>query len=205
MKKENLQEQMTKIHIEIEELSTSPLFSYRKENNYLPVIGEGSLESKIMLIGEAPGKNEALTGKPFCGRAGQILDNVLESIDLPRTEIYITNIIKDRPPENRDPSPEEIELYAPFLDRQIEIIKPEIIATLGRLSMASIMKRYGLEDKIETIGKIHGQIFEGVSPNGFKFKLIPLHHPAATIYNKESRKNLFEDAKKIVKELRTKN
>lgn len=189
--------QLNKIHKEVNALSQSPLFEYRQENKYLPVIGEGSLDAKIMLIGEAPGKNEALCGKPFCGRAGKILDNVLESIKLPRTEVYITNIVKDRPPENRDPTPEEIELYAPFLDRQIEIIKPEIIATLGRLSMASIMKRYGLEDKIKTIGKIHGQVFEGISPNGFKFKLIPLHHPAATIYNKESRKNLFEDAKKI--------
>lgn len=185
------------IYDEVTALKQSPLFEYRQENNYLPVIGEGSLNAKIMFIGEAPGKNEALSGRPFCGRAGQILDKVLDSIALPRSEVYITNIVKDRPQDNRDPLPEEIELYAPFLDRQIEIIKPEIIATLGRLSMASIMKRYGLEDKIETIGKIHGQVFQGKSPNGFKFKLIPLHHPAATIYNKESRKNLFEDAKKI--------
>lgn len=190
-------DQIKKIHDEVLALKQSPLFAYRQENNYLPVIGDGGLDSKIMLIGEAPGKNEAMTGKPFCGRAGKILDDVLASIELPRTEVYITNIVKDRPQKNRDPLPEEIELYAPFLDRQIEIIKPEIIATLGRLSMAYIMKRYGLEKENDTIGKIHGQVFTGTTPGGYKFKFIPLHHPAATIYNKESRKNLFEDAKKI--------
>lgn len=193
----NRTEELKRIRDEVVALKQSPLYKYRTENNYFPVLGEGDHYAKIMFIGEAPGKNEALTGRPFCGRAGKILDEVLSSIDVPRESVYITNIVKDRPPENRDPSPEEIELYAPFLDRQIEIIQPAIIATLGRFSMAYIMQRYGLEKSLDTIGKIHGKIFLAATPHGFSFKLIPLHHPAATIYNRASRQDLFEDAKKI--------
>lgn len=189
---------MKKIHDEVIALKQSPLFEYRVSNNYQAVIGEGSLDAKIMFIGEAPGKNEAISGKPFCGAAGRILDDVLKSIDLPRAEVYITNIVKDRPPENRDPSPEEIALYAPYLDRQIEIIKPEIVATLGRFSMAYIMERYGLKESLGTISKLHGQVFQGTSPNGFTFKLIPLYHPAATIYNRTTRADLYEDAKLLI-------
>lgn len=190
-------QQINKIREEILALKQSPLFAYRQENNYQPVIGEGSLEAKIMFIGEAPGRNEAETGKPFCGASGKILDKVLESVGLSRKEIYITNIVNDRPPENRDPLPEEIALYAPFLDRQIEIIKPQVVATLGRHSMAYMLAHYGWEKSLDTIGKLHGQIFDARTKDGHRFKLIPLHHPAATIYNKESRKNLYEDAQKI--------
>jgi len=193
----NKSELIKHVHDEVTALKQSPLFEYRISNNYQAVIGEVSLDSKIMFIGEAPGKNEAMSGKPFCGKAGKILDDVLQSIDLPRAEVYITNIVKDRPPENRDPSPEEIALYAPYLDRQIEIIKPQIVATLGRFSMAYIMERYGLKDSLDTISNLHGQVLKGTSPNGYTFKLIPLYHPAATIYNKKTRADLYEDAKKI--------
>src|SRR3989344_2132966 len=138
-------EEMKKIKDEIVALSSSPLYSYRSENNYFPVIGEGSHDATIMFVGEAPGLNEAKTGRPFCGAAGKFLTELIESIGLARSQVYITNIGKGRPPENRDPTPEEIELYAPFLDRQIEIIQPKVIATLGRFSMQYVMSRYGLE------------------------------------------------------------
>lgn len=197
---DNRTEQLKQIRDEVAALTQSPLFAYRKQNNYFPVLGEGNHNAKIMFIGEAPGENEAKTGRPFCGKAGKILDEVLASIELPREDVYITNIVKDRPPQNRDPLLEEIELYAPYLDRQIEIIRPEIIATLGRFSMAYLMERYGLKASLDTIGKLHGKVFLAESPHGFHFKLIPLYHPAATIYNQASRKDLFEDAK-IVKEL----
>ena len=120
---------LEKIKEEVGELEMSPLYSYRKSSGYFPVIGEGNHLSKIMFIGEAPGKNEAEKGRHFCGRAGVILDELFDSINLPRSEVYVTNILKDRPPENRDPYPEEIKIYSPFLIRQIEIIKPEIIVT----------------------------------------------------------------------------
>ncbi|MDE2172875.1 MAG: uracil-DNA glycosylase, partial [Patescibacteria group bacterium] len=94
----------------------SPLYEYRTANKFFPVIGEGSHDASIMFVGEAPGLNEAKTGRPFCGAAGKFLSLLLESIGLTRDKVYITNIVKDRPPENRDPTPQEIALYSPFLD-----------------------------------------------------------------------------------------
>lgn len=173
---------------EVTTLKSSPLYAYRVENNYLPVIGEGSSEAKIMFVGEAPGENEAKSGRPFCGRAGKVLEKLLASVGLERKDVYITNIVKDRPPKNRDPLPEEIELYAPFLDKQIEIIKPEIVVTLGRFAMAYVMNRYGLAEKLDSIGALHGCKLQAIS-----FKLIPLYHPAAAIYNQSLMKTLEAD------------
>src|SRR3989344_9619517 len=121
-------EKLRAIRDEVLVLKKSPLYDYRKRNNYYPVIGEGNHDALVMFIGEAPGKNEALKARPFCGAAGKILDELLGSIGVKREDVYITNIVKDRPPENRDPTPEEIGMYAPFLDRQIDIIAPKIIA-----------------------------------------------------------------------------
>jgi uracil-DNA glycosylase len=166
----------------------------RKTNNYLPVIGEGSLDADIVFIGEAPGENEAKSGRPFVGRSGKFLDELLLSTDIQRDSVYITNIVKDRPPKNRDPLPHEISLYAPFLDRQLEIIKPKIIATLGRFSMQYIMERYGLEKEVDAISKIHGKVFETSMPYG-RVKVVPLYHPAVAIYNQASKETLKEDFK----------
>ena len=189
---ENRTEQMRKIKDEIVGAKDSPLYNYRVKNKYFPVIGQGSHSAKIMFIGEAPGRNEAETGRPFCGAAGYVLDELLASAGLDRKEVYITNIVKDRPPENRDPLPNEIDFYAPFLDRQIEIIKPEIIATLGRFSMAYIIKKFGLEFELKSISAIHGKIFETETSYG-KIKIIPLYHPAVAVYgtNKEILKKDF--------------
>lgn len=180
--------ELKKIKDEVVELTASPLYKYRTENHYLPVIGEGNHDAEIMFIGEAPGENEAKTGHPFCGRAGKILDELLQSAGIKRDEVYITNIVKDRPQKNRDPLPEEIEIYAPFLDRQIEIIKPKVVATLGRFSMQYVMTRYGLEDKLDTIGSLHGRVLETTN-----FKLVPLYHPAAAIYNQHLLDTLKQD------------
>jgi len=183
---------LRKIRDEIINFTASPLYEYRTSNNYFPVIGEGNHNAKIVFIGEAPGKNEALTGRPFCGAAGRILDELLESVNIKRADVYITNIIKDRPPDNRDPLPNEIEAYAPFLDRQLETIRPKIIATLGRFSMGYIMKRYGLADELDSISRIHGKIFEINSLFG-DVKIIPFYHPAAALYSTATKENLKED------------
>jgi len=159
-----------------------PLYSERIKNGTLPVPGEGNLSAKIMIIGEAPGKNEAATGRPFCGRSGQILDELLSSAGINRADVFITNIVKDRPPGNRDPLPDEIEAYAPYLDRQIDIIKPKVISTLGRFSMKYIMNKFGAGNMLDSIGKIHGKIFNAKASYGDVF-IIPLYHPAASIYN----------------------
>ncbi len=187
---------MSTVHIE-EELQNlrGELADLRRAGGYLPVVGEGSERPRVMFVGEAPGEKESETGRPFVGRAGQLLNELLESINVKREDVYITNIVKDRPPKNRDPLPDEIALYAPLLDKQIEVMKPEVVATLGRFSMEYVMKRYGLESELGPISTLHSKTFN--SPHGFK--VVPLFHPAAAIYNQKLRPELFEDFK-VLKE-----
>lgn len=205
---------LLKIQKEVEGLKKSPLYKYRIENNYIPVIGEGSDSAKILIIGEAPGRNEAESGKPFCGAAGKILDELLKSISVTREEVYITNIVKDRPEKNRDPLPEEIKIYAPFLDRQIDIIKPEVIVTLGRYAMSYVLERFGSREQNEqnSISKItkdgkdkkvlisdaHGKEFEGKTSYG-KIKIAVLYHPCVAIYNRKKIDILLNDFKILKK------
>lgn len=193
----NKDKELEKIKYELLNLTNSPFYQYRKENKYFPVIGQGDHNAEIMFIGEAPGKNEAQQGRPFCGSAGKILDELLDSIGIKREKVYITNIVKDRPPQNRDPLPEEIEIYGPFLDRQIKIIQPKIIATLGRYSMCYIMQKVGLENEIQPIGKMHGKVFENGKFGDLNIKIIPLYHPAASIYNQALKEVLLEDMRKL--------
>jgi len=171
-----------------------PLYSERIKNKVFPVIGEGDHFAKIMFIGEAPGKNEAERGRPFCGASGRILDELLSSINIPREDVYITNIVKDRPPSNRDPLPEEIESYAPYLDRQLEIIQPQIIATLGRFSMSYIMNRLGLGHELKSISQMHGKIFEARTSYS-SVKIVALYHPAVAVYNSNMKEALKKDFK----------
>lgn len=185
-------EQLKAIKEEILVLKDSPLYNYRLTNNYFSVIGEGSHEAKIMLVGEAPGRNEAKTGRPFCGAAGKILDDLLLSVDIKRLEVYVTNIVKDRPPENRDPLPEEILIYGPFLDRQIEIIQPKVIVTLGRYSAKYIMTKFGLDEALSSISNLHGRAFVAEANYG-SITIIPLYHPAAAIYNRSLLETLKSD------------
>lgn len=187
-------EKMKKIRDEIMVLEISPLYTYRKENKYFPVIGEGSHDAKIMFVGEAPGRNEAKTGKPFCGAAGRVLDDLLSHVGIPRKEVYITNIVKDRPPENRDPSPKEIEVYGPFLDRQIEIIRPKAIAALGRYAFGYIMNKFNLELEMEPISKAHGKSYKAEASYG-PIDIIALYHPCVAVYNPNNIGNLKEDFK----------
>lgn len=177
---------------EVLNLKKSPLFSYRTENKYFPVIGEGSLDTKIMFVGEAPGRNEAKCGKPFCGTAGKVLDELLEHIKIKRADIYITNIVNDRPQENRDPTEDEIKIYGPFLDRQIEIIQPKVIAALGRYSMGYIMQKFGLGDKVEVISKMHGKSFDAQASYG-PIKIVCLYHPCVAVYNPKRKDELKKD------------
>lgn len=191
--------ELRKIRDEILNLTSSPLYKYRKKNKYFPVIGEGNHFAKIIFIGEAPGQREAETGRPFCGAAGKILDELLVSIGLKREDVYITNVVKDRPPNNRDPEPLEIEIYSSFLDRQISIIKPKIIATLGRFSTKYILEKFNLPQKSESITNLHGKVIDAKVPFG-KIKIIPLYHPAVALYSAGSRRVLEEDFK-VLKEL----
>lgn len=189
---------MKDIQDEILVLRKSPLYQYRIDNKYVPVIGEGSHYAEIIFVGEAPGKNEAQTGKPFCGKSGKVLDHLLGSVGIDRKDVYVTSIVKDRPPGNRDPLPEEIALYSPFLDRQIEIIKPRIIATLGRFSMVYIMKKFGLEDMLEPISTLHGKVFTVHASYG-DISVIPLYHPAVAVYNSNMIDTLRKDFEILIK------
>jgi len=185
-------EKLKAIRNELLQFKESPLYKYRVENKYFPVVGEGSHSAQIMFIGEAPGKNEAETARPFCGKSGKVLDEMLESISLNRSDVYITNIVNDRPPENRDPTKEEVMAYVTFLDRQIDIIQPRVIATLGRFSMTYVMIHFGLGDKLEAIGKMHGKEFVAKASYG-AITIIPLYHPAVALYNGSNKKSLVDD------------
>jgi len=193
-------EKLKTIRDEVINLTESPLYEYRQENNYLPVIGEGAHDADIMFIGEAPGKNEAQTGRPFCGAAGDILNEMLNHIDLDRDTVYITNIIKDRPPENRDPTTEEVEIYSPFLDRQIEIIDPDIIVTLGRHAMEYILEKLGVSGQMKKISDAHGSTYTVDGLFG-AMTVIPLYHPAVATYNPNEKETLLEDMAVIKSEL----
>jgi uracil-DNA glycosylase family 4 len=163
------------------------------------VMGKGSSDAEVVLIGEAPGKNEDLQGKPFVGAAGKFLDEMLNEAGIDPSEVYITNIVKYRPPNNRDPLPEEKSAFWPFLVHQINAIKPKIIVTLGRHSM-----EYFLPGR--KISQIHGQ------PKRIKFGeqkivILPLYHPAAALYNGSMRQVLIEDfmtIPKIIKKITNK-
>lgn len=190
----NLQERTKKlqeIKEEVLSLKHSPLYEARIQNNAFPVIGEGNHAADIMFVGEAPGKNEANTGRPFCGSAGRILDELLQSAGIDRTNVYITNIVKDRPPGNRDPFPDEIALYAPFLDRQINIIQPKVLVPLGRFAMVYILEKFGVEE-LQVISKVHGQKFKSKAEYA-EIEIIPMYHPASAIYNPPLKEVLKKD------------
>lgn len=185
MKKIKLKDQaLKKVKDEVLACQKCPLAKTRT----LPVIGQGNHQTKIVFVGEAPGASEDKTGRPFCGQAGKILDELLDSIDISRDKVYVCNILKCRPPANRNPQPTEIEACASYLVRQIEIIKPSVMATLGNYATAFILEKYGLKDKIQGISKIHGQVFKTGS-----LKIIPLYHPAVVVYNANMKATLAKD------------
>ena len=159
-----------------------------------PVPGEGDLNASLMLIGEAPGYYEDIKGQPFVGSAGRVLDELLLSIGIKRNEIFIGNIIKHRPDENRDPSEEEIKACGSYLERQIQIIGPRLIVTLGRHSTKYVMSKLGLE--FQGISEIRGKIFEK-DLFGMRLKIMPTFHPAASLYNPTYRNFLENDFQMI--------
>jgi DNA polymerase len=145
------------------------------------VFGDGNPDSEIVFIGEAPGKNEDLQGKPFVGAAGKFLEEMLEMIDLKRQDVYITNIVKYRPPGNRDPYPDEKQAFLQYLESQLEVIQPKLTVTLGRHSLNCFLPDL-------SISRVHGQ------PKRYKGRVyLPLFHPAAALYNGAMRQTLIDD------------
>lgn len=174
--------QLDRVKADILDKDICPELAHQAKNL---VVGDGSIDAEIMFIGEAPGKNEDEQGLPFVGAAGKFLNEMLASAGMARSDVYITNIVKYRPPNNRDPLPEEKAAFWPYLLRQIQIINPKVIITLGRHSMEYFLP--GLK-----ISQIHGQP-KRIGFGDHKIVVIPLFHPAAALYNGSLRQTLIDD------------
>jgi DNA polymerase len=166
------------------------------------VFGKGNPEAKIMFIGEAAGRNEDEQGLPFVGAAGKNLDKLLATVGLSLNDVYIANILKYRPPENRNPLPEEIKLHTPWLIKQIEVIKPLVVCSLGNYATKFFLAN-GVVEKMNDqpgITSLHGKVRE-MDFIGLKIKLIPLFHPAAIIYNQKLLDSWNADMEVVKKEI----
>ena len=184
--------QLAAIREEIVALSESPLYDYRTANHYNPVIGDGNPLAEIVFIGEAPGEAEAKTGRPFVGPAGRVLDDLLASIDLEREDVYITNVVKDRPPDNRDPRVKEVRLYSPFLWRQLEIIQPKVIVPLGRHALEFVRKHFNGFPAEGSVSTLHGTAYPVEASYGRAF-VVPLYHPAVLFYREDLKETVEAD------------
>lgn len=155
---------------------------YNKER-FVPAVGPE--DANVVMVGEAPGANEVKEGEPFVGRAGNKLDEMLQKIDVDRSDIYITNLVKIRPPENRDPHRDEIDAWKPLLQKEIEDVSPNFVVTLGNFASRELL------DTSKGISSINGNVFE---KDGMK--IIPVYHPAATLYDRSKTPELEEDLRK---------
>lgn len=158
------------------------------------VMGDGKANAEIVFIGEAPGKNEDIQGKPFVGAAGKFLNEMLAQAGMDRSDVYITNIVKYRPPNNRDPLPEEKAAFWPYLLKQLQIIQPKVVITLGRHSMEYFLP--GMK-----IGQVHGEP-KRIAFGDHKIVIMPLFHPAAALYNGSLRQTLIDDFLKVPEVIR---
>lgn len=189
----NRKEKLEKLKLEMENDKTLPL----REGATQLVFGEGNPDAEIYMLGEGPGYWEDLKGRPFVGQAGKLLDQLIESIGMKREDVYISNVVRFRPPENRDPLPQEIDAFGPYVDREIEIIQPKIIVTLGRFSMAKFIPDV-------TISRVHGKP-RTVRWQGHDIIVIPMYHPAAALRRGEILEQAKEDFKVIKKILDEEN
>jgi uracil-DNA glycosylase family 4 len=201
------QQQLDEIREKILRDKVTPVL---KETATQLVFGEGNPDADVLFIGEAPGKNEDQQGKPFVGAAGKFLNEMLEMVDLKREDVYITNIVKYRPPNNRYPLPDEKSAFLPYLQAQLEVIQPKIVVTLGRHSMncflpdLQISKIHGQPKRIRINMRNQAERIKqgetGVSPessHGVAIVIMPLFHPAAALYNGGMRQTLIDDFAKI--------
>jgi len=150
------------------------------------VFGVGNPEADLMFVGEAPGADEDVQGVPFVGRAGQLLTKIIEAIDLKREDVYIANVIKCRPPQNRNPEPDEVSTCEPFLFQQIDIIKPKVIVALGKFGAQTLLRT------LDPISRLRGKVYDFRGA-----KLIPTFHPAYLLRNPSSKREVWEDMKLV--------
>jgi len=180
------EELMEKVAREVAQCTRCGLCEGRKN----PVLGEGDLDSPVILMGEAPGRKEDELGRPFVGSAGKNLDKLLDFIRLERGDVYITNIVKCRPPGNRRPRAAEIRACAPHLDEQLGVVEPLVLAPMGNSATGYIMRKFGL--KRGRIGEVHGKPFPSRAPWG-RIVIFPLYHPAAALYNRRLLSEIERD------------
>ncbi len=150
------------------------------------VFGVGNPDARLMFVGEAPGADEDEQGVPFVGKAGQLLTRIIEAIELRREDVYIANVIKCRPPQNRNPDPDEVEMCEPFLFRQVDAIKPKVIVALGKFGAQTLLRT------VEPISKLRGRVFDYRGS-----KLIPTFHPAYLLRNPPAKREVWEDMKLV--------
>jgi uracil-DNA glycosylase len=179
------QEQLNQLRKRMEEDVNLPL---RNEATQL-VFGEGNPNAAIYFLGEAPGETEDRLGRPFVGRAGKLLTNMLEEIGLKREDVYISNMVRFRPPENRQPKPAEIAAFEPYVSEEIAIIQPKLVVTLGRFAMEKFLPT-------EKITKVHGTV-QSVTWRGQAITVYPMYHPSAALRSPQVRSAFAEDIKKI--------
>ncbi|MFH2118430.1 MAG: uracil-DNA glycosylase [Candidatus Paceibacterota bacterium] len=183
--------ELEKLHQNLEKNFADLLLATKPEDL---VHGEGNAEAEVMFIGEGPGFYEARERRPFVGRSGKLLRKTLNEIDLPPAKVWISNIVKVRPPENRDPTPEEIDAFKPYLNREIELIDPVVIATLGRFSMAKFLPEV-------KISQVHGRLHK-VQWNSKPLYVLPMYHPAAALRSTKITESFVTDFKKLPKILK---
>ncbi len=189
----NKAKELQKIKVDMEADKKLPLIS--KPEDVIP--GDGNPNAEIVFIGEAGGYHESIQRKPFVGNAGKLLDQMLRTIGLPRESVYITNMVKTRPPENRDPTPDELSIYSKYLDRELEVIQPKVIITLGRFSMGKFLPGV-------TISSVHGKV-QRVKWKNHDIVVVPMYHPAAALRNGNmmfSFKDDFRKVPEILKEIK---
>lgn len=190
------------VRMDLLNATDSPLYKYRNDNRSMPVLGEGYADANIMFIGEAPGKAEAESGKPFCGPSGDVLEEMLNSIELKREDVYLTNVLMDRAmqsdkgSEKREPTQQELAYYTPFVDRLIDIIQPGVIAPLGRFAMWYMLKKLDVPEKSQTITQLHGKLIKTQLPYGEVY-VLPLYHPAVVLYAAAQKDILRKDFQKL--------
>lgn len=189
-----------------EKLTTWKGIELTKTSN--PVLGYGNEKAEVMFIGEAPGQKEDELQKPFVGPAGKFLDELLGTIGLERSDVYITNVVKFRPPENRDPTPEEKAACLPFLQMEIALIKPKVLVPLGRHALTQFFTKLSITDahgKPHTIGNASGPSASAQDKLNLRMTIFPIYHPAAALHNPGLRQALFDDFKALGEFLKTQN
>lgn len=188
--------QIKKVRDDVLKATDSPLYAHRVAQNHFPVIGDGRPDAALMLIGQSPTGSEAKVGRTFVGPSGDFLIEMLRSIGMEREDVFITNVVLDALPEKRDPQPQELTFYAPYVDRLIDIVQPRVIASLGGFAMARVLRKFDAPEKRGNISQLHGTLIQATASYGEVY-IVPMFHPAVALYHPGKRDVLRQDFNKL--------